>query len=147
MKRKELMRRVRNCRGITLIEVILSIAILGVLATFIIGVLANAIGVINRAGDLDRTGYTAAQVAENAISRLSITPTPDGDGIVITGQSGKTVTVPNSSVVDSIVTVTFPSGSIDIPGKKIEITTTGNEKVVGEKNEVTIEVFIPDEKE
>jgi prepilin-type N-terminal cleavage/methylation domain-containing protein len=137
--RKNHMKRLNNDRGMTLVEVLLSITILGMLGILFTGVFINAFALINLAGDLNRTGYTAALVAENAIGGLAVTQ--DGDDARISGPLGdvlvEDITIPVD--VAKTVTVTFPLRDITVSGNELQITSQGK------TNEVTIEVFIPDE--
>lgn len=120
-------------QGMTLVEVLLAITILGILAVLMGGVFVNAIGTVSRAGDLDRTGYTASKVTENALAGLTLTE--DGANIKINAEvvKGTAVTI----APDKTITINFPLTAIEITGDQKMITSTGS------RNDVTIEVFIP----
>jgi len=117
----------------TLVEVLLAITILGILAVLMSGFFVNAIGTISRAGDLDRTGYTASKVTENALAKQTLTP--EGTNIKIDAEVVKGTAV--TTTPDKTIIINFPLTAIEITGDQKMITSTGS------RNGVTIEVFIP----
>lgn len=128
-------KRKTNDQGMTLVEVLLGIAILGILAVLMGGVFVNAIGAISRAGDLDQTGYTASKVTQNALAKQTLTP--EGVNIKINSEVVKDTAVTTAS--DKTISIVFPDTEIEITGDQRIITSTGA------RNNVTIEVFIPNE--
>lgn len=146
-KLKNLLRKSRKARkllinhkGMTLIEVLVGLALLGIIAVLMGGFFVNSLGLISRAGDLDRTGYTAAKVIENAIDGQALTQ--DGSDIIINIDETNEETVQNTAQpldVNKTINISFPGRSIDVTGYQKKIKSTGY------RNDVTIEVFIPNE--
>lgn len=136
-----------NCRGMTLVEILLSITILGIMSVLILGVFANALKIVSSAGDLDKTGNRAAKVTENAIagSGENVTNDPEHEKTVkITGAAYDEFVTDTEIEADddAEVNILFNDGlasekPIDVSGKKKTITSEGN------NNKVPIEVFIP----
>jgi len=133
------MRIITDEKGMTLVEVLLGLAIIGIIAVLMGSVFVNGLGMVSRAGDLDRTGYTAAKVTENAI---------DGQDFVVSGDDIKIneEIVANTAIpldAEKMITIKFDDTgkSLDVYGDQKKITSTGY------RNDVTIEVFIPHEKE
>lgn len=129
----------KESRGMTLVEVLLSITILGILAVLIAGVFTNGLVLINIAGNLDRTGYNAALVAENAIGGLNVEQVENEASAKITGPSGETIIEDITLIVSEgqTVYISFPGKDISVSGKEMRIISSG------ENEDVTIEVFIP----
>lgn len=129
----------KESRGMTLVEVLLSITILGILAVLIAGVFTNGLVLINIAGNLDRTGYNAALVAENAIGGLNVEQVENEASAKITGPSGETIIEDITLIVSEgqTVFISFPGKDISVSGKEMRIISSG------ENEDVTIEVFIP----
>jgi len=133
----------KNKQGVTLVEILLSITILGIVSILMAGLLVNGLALITVAGDLDRTGNTASKVTENAIADNNITQS--GTSVIIDG-GGYTETVINTDIVTEEVNsdVTFNPGEAD----EITFSMTGDRKTItnhGNSNDVAIEVVIPDE--
>lgn len=128
-----IVKRSHSDQGMTLVEVLLAITILGILAVLMSGFFVNAIGTISRAGDLDRTGYTASKVTENALAKQTLTP--EGTNIKIDAEVVKGTAV--TTTPDKTIIINFPLTAIEITGDQKMITSTGS------RNGVTIEVFIP----
>lgn len=127
----------RADKGMTLIEVLMGLLVLGIMAVLMGGVFVNSLGLISRAGDLDSTGYTAAKVTENALDGQELVVS--GSDIHIKGEIIENTALPVDS--EKTVTVNFPdtAADIDITGDQKKIKATGY------RNDVTIEVFIPHE--
>ena len=143
------MKEVTNEKGMTLVEVLLGLTVLGIMAVLIGGVFVESLRLTSRAGDLDRTGYTAAKVTENAINgQVLVQEDYDGDGnpdIILDKDVEADWEVVLNTALQSdepqeTITISFPDTgkSIDIMGDQKKITSKGN------GNDVTIEVFIPD---
>lgn len=122
-------------KGMTLIEVLLGLMILGVMAVLMGGVFVNSLGMISRAGDLDSTGYTAAKVTENALDGQDLIVS--GSNILIKDEVVENTALPLDS--EKTITINFPAANIDVAGNQKKIEATGY------LNDVTIEVFIPHE--
>ncbi|MDO4541571.1 MAG: prepilin-type N-terminal cleavage/methylation domain-containing protein [Bacillota bacterium] len=94
------MKRLSN-RGFTLVEIIVSVAILYVVCVLFVMVVNGAFGLYSRGADLERQGSEAASIMEN-IDNGSVTPTEEEEGeLDFAGNSVngtyKTVTVGDTS--------------------------------------------------
>jgi len=91
---------IKNKKGMTLVEIIVSVAILSIIAVFIITVFASSNNIIGNNAILKRNGENAAAGIENKMAGLGA----DTD-ISIVGQQ------------DASVTVTFGTNSVVTSGK------------------------------
>ena len=89
--------------GFTLIELIISIALIGILAVVFLPIFGNAIKWISNSGRDSRSHYTAASNIENNMNDPSAT-------------EGGTVTSPDN------IQLAFPSGTYIAAGRKIQVT-------------------------
>lgn len=134
----------KNNKGLTLVEVLLSIAVLGIVSILVLGLLVNGLSLVTAAGDLDTSGNTASKITENIIAKKDVTQS--GTSVKITGD-GSEEEIANSEIViqDGINTdVTFNPGTANqkiypMTGDKSTVTNHGN------TTEAAIEVVIPDE--
>ena len=129
----------KESKGMTLVEVLLSITILGILSVLIAGVFINGFVLINIAGDLNRTDNNAALVTENALGGLTVEQVENETNAKITGPSGEAIIEDITLTVSEgqTVFISFPGKDISVSGKEMQITSYGKDK------DVTIEVFIP----
>ena len=113
-----------KAKGMTLVEIIVAIAILGIIAMFFLGTFVFGMKGIMNAGKNTKAGYTAQQGIENKIINTASTPA---------GVSG-TIPEPNKKLV-----ITFKGSTaypIEVNGDVIKVNTTNEYKAEAS-------VFIP----
>ncbi|AOT68180.1 prepilin-type N-terminal cleavage/methylation domain-containing protein [Geosporobacter ferrireducens] len=69
------MKYFNNSKGLTLVELIISIAIVGIIAVAFLGIFTSGITGIISGGNLTKAGYVAQQAMENQIEGLAISST------------------------------------------------------------------------
>lgn len=112
----------RKSNGVTLIELIISIAILALLVITFSGMFTSGIKTILISGNRSDKDYEVQKVIEGKI----ISPTPGVDGNVVT-------TVENTEIK-----IKFNSKEIRVPGKAVKSEFDGG------KSNVVFTTFVPD---
>jgi len=113
------MKKKKSEKGVTLIEIIVSIALLGLMCVSFIPLFYAGSNLIYLSGQRSNTQYDAAQAIENKLSN-------------------PTATVPGVNETAASFTIKFGNVSIPLSGKIITSTSSVN-KVVS-----TVKAFIPD---
>ena len=110
------MKLLKSKKGLTLIEMIISLAILAILAAAFLGVFTSGYTGILSAGNFSQTGYIGQRAMENRIAGLSVTGIPN---------------VTSSAVNSETVTIDFGgSTTVSVTGKiEVIICDDGRHKV------------------
>lgn len=94
-------------QGFTLVEIIVSIAILAMVCVTFAVIITGALGIYRRGADLSNQGTEAAAIMENLDNTAaSVTPTTEQPGSIIFG-GATTVNVPGTYKEVTVEDVTF----------------------------------------
>ena len=117
------MKSLKNKKGFTLIEMIISLAILAILAAAFLGVFTSGYSGILSAGKYSQTGYVGQRAMENRIAGISVAGIPN---------------VTSSTVSNASVSINFGVASTVTVTGKIELINCDDGK-----HKVELATFIP----
>lgn len=111
----------QNNKGLTLIEVLVSIVILGIIAVAFLPIFTNSFVYIMSAGKRSKADFEAQRAMENRLAG-----------------SGKTFDNVETTESGTELSISFGSDTINVPGKTVNVTYNDG------KQNVTLTTFIPD---
>ena len=124
----------KNKRGMTLVEVIVSIALLGIISAFVVMIFSSGIMLALKSGDNTMVTGVASGAIENKLAGANLSSNIDGNLFVKTSIYGRG----NYEETTVIAEVDFQNGKErDISGKLITVESNSD------RNDTSIKAFIP----
>ena len=130
----------RNKRGMTLVEIIVSIALIGILTAMVFTVFSTGILLSIKSGDNTRIAGIASGAVEHKLSGANVIE--DGDELIIEGVDDDDVLLGNGSIdiqTGQTAQVSLNGGDdVEITGTQVSVDSDSD------RNETSMKVFIPD---
>jgi len=98
----------KNSSGLTLIETIISIAIIGIIAIGILSVLSSGFAFIMRAGDISDATFRSKSQIETTVNSFNTDPSPTNLSIVFSSDNS------TISAKGQVETITQNVGNIEV---------------------------------